>query len=278
MRRWLLIVALLFASPAWGQQITISGQYTASGKRETASQVTLYATDFESDDPDLVPSWERATPTYATLNTNPSFAHGGSNSGSFRYAMSAGAPGSADHTVWAGQYFTAGSHVFVRAWVYFKSPADAQKGKGAQRKLICVSDNVPGYDSWEVILTSYETTSGPPSTIALAFVSQGGGCFGSQDVDWMGSVYDMNWDTWYALEIEVQTNTPSASPPYDGIVRVWRDGVLKLERTDFKVNGNCSTQAAYVSMGWQMNRYLGEAVDEYRYWDDVRVSTSYIGP
>jgi len=269
MKKLLLIAVLLIV--AWATPIGAQSSSMKVCKGPVGAP--LFSDDFETDDTDLVPTWDAhgGAGDAPTLNTNPTYAHGGNNSGRFHY-------GTSSNNAWVSKLLAERTHFFMRGYVYFKTPEGGEAGTGAQRKLIWVGDeNTPtsnGRD-WDIILDTWESNAGPPSTLRLSWLSQGGACHGSSPQDYMGSVYDINWDTWYSLEIEAQLNTPVVDPgPYDGIFRVWLNGTLRWERTDAKINGNCTTPFTFYSIG----RAAEGVVDEYRYWDDVKISASQIGP
>jgi hypothetical protein len=252
----------------------------------------LFADGFESGD---FSAWSSAgkysCSTYgSSFEVSSTRVHSGADAAEFRYVIpSDQCSSSQDNNVVAVQSFDATNghangleHFFMRGYVYFKTPENGLEGQGAQRKLMWIGDETGAGGSggsWDVIVTSWESNTGPPSTIRLSVLSQGSTCHGDSPVDWMGGAPPLNWDTWYSLEIEVQLNTPVPDPgPYDGIFRAWLNGTNVLDRTDFKVNGNCSTPFRYFSVGRQTNRYNYQAIDEYRYWDDVIIADAYIGP
>ena len=272
----------LLTSPLYSQQLGLFGKYTLSGQYSMQPGIVLFSDDFESDDTDLVPTWDyNNNVTYNTLSTD--YAHSGTRAGRFYYYKATGDPPSQDSNRWVSKILAAQMHIFMRGYVYFASPSESQKGQGIQRKLIWVGDETTAAGSggtWDAILDSWETNTGPPSTLSLSFVTQGSACHGDSPQDWMPGTPDLSWDTWYSLEIEVGLNTPVPDPgPFDGTLRVWLDGDLIWERTDIKINGNCTTPFTFFSIGRQMNRYVSATeVSEYRYWDDVVISSSYIGP
>jgi hypothetical protein len=165
------------------------------------------------------------------------------------------------------------THFFTRGYLRVKTPTSPDTSI-TQRKLIWISDSgAGGGGTYSLVLNSWTNT---PTVLHLSILGQGATCYGSQAV-----VYDLanlSFDTWYSLELEVQLNTPSASPPYNGIVRLWVDGVQVYSTTTFKVNGNCPAPVQYFSYGRQTNRYNYMAVDELRYWDDIVIDDAYIGP
>jgi uncharacterized protein YjdB len=98
---------------------------------------------------------------------------------------------------------------------------------------------------------------------------------------------------WYSLEQQVTMNSsPSAN---DGVVRIWLDGVLLLEKTNMRWTDpawdgqffGCNGQGSVLSwndvyfdrfeVGQQVN-FMNGSFDEYRYWDNVAFSTRRIGP
>jgi hypothetical protein len=97
--------------------------------------------------------------------------------------------------------------------------------------------------------------------------------------------------TWYTLETQVTPETSIGAG--DGIVRVWLNGALIYEITDMKLSdpawigipvpgGNGTPyelRDVYldrVEFGNQVN-LNGGGFDEYRYWDNVAISTKRIG-
>ena len=80
--------------------------------------------------------------------------------------------------------------------------------------------------------------------------------------------------------IEAQITVNSAPGVADGIFRVWQDGVLVVDHNDVEWIDN---QAA----GQNFNRFMfgqqaqmdaATTFDEYRYWDNIAISTRRIGP
>ena len=267
-----ILVILLTASLAWSQQVTLSGQFSLTGQRSTSPYTILYSTDFESEEADLVPTWDYNLDV-VNATRQSTIKHAGTYAGQFHFIAAA------DDNLWVSKLISpAVYHVFMRGYLYMKTPEGGLDTVIIQRKLTWVSDATSADgsgDTHATLLNSYTGTGGSPTPtqIYLMVLGQGAACYGGQ-----ATAYDiaiLSWNTWYSLEIELQTNTPSASPPYDGIVRVWVDGVQVLNRTDFKVNGNCSTPFQFFSIGRQLSQGQSE---EYRYWDDVKVSTGYIGP
>ena len=86
-------------------------------------------------------------------------------------------------------------------------------------------------------------------------------------------------DRWYCIETEIQLNTPAASGPWDGIWRVWIDGVLKIEKTDVNLRGNLSN--AKITKFWVGGPWSNLGVNPpqtaIRYIDAVVYSTTRIG-
>lgn len=265
-------------SPAVAQQVTLSGPFALTGQCSTTAFSILYQTDFESEDPDLTPTWTGATAN-ATLNTNPSFSYGGTDSGQYYYNIAAGGSPSLDsnqYSTWISS--TPQSHFFLRGRVYFKTPEVGLDTFIVQRKLLWFSDSTSSGVSqvdYAIIINSWTGTGGSPtpSTIYLSFGGNATGCSGP-----ITSIYDittMTWDTWYTLEAEIQLNTLGNA---DGILRIWKNGTQVFSQTDINYRGTCAANVSYFSVGRQTNRTNSEAIEEYRYWDDVKISTGYIGP
>jgi hypothetical protein len=85
----------------------------------------------------------------------------------------------------------------------------------------------------------------------------------------------LSWNQWYCIELEVQANTPGSS---DGILTLWINGTQVWQKTGVNLRGTATTGIQAVRVGEQVNRYNYNPINEYRYWDDIVISTSYIQP
>lgn len=252
----------------------------AEGTGPVATGQTIYFSDtFETADTDLVPPWAYRTGVNVTLNTNPSFSHGGSNSGRFYYAIAAGAPAALDSSQWISTIITpALNHWFMRGYFYLATPTIGLDTFAVQRKILWWSDSTNAAISqvnYSNFLVLWTATGGVPSptTHYLAFGGNAvGGCAGTMPSLW--DITTFSWDTWYGLEVEIQLNTLGNS---DGILRVWKNGTQVYSNTALNLRGTCG-DVSFFSVGFQTSRSNSEQIDEYRYWDDVVIASSYIGP
>lgn len=87
---------------------------------------------------------------------------------------------------------------------------------------------------------------------------------------------DRHWDApWTCMEVHIKLNTPGSS---DGVLEFWVDGTQYLSYTAYNVRGTATTGWKRVEIGVQADRQFSDPIDEERYWDDVVISSSYIGP
>lgn len=83
---------------------------------------------------------------------------------------------------------------------------------------------------------------------------------------------------WYTIEVLVTLNSSPSS--YDGIARVWIDGAMLYERTNLRWSDPAWPEQPSPQrfgrwlIGDQVNSSL--AFDEYRYWDNVTISTTRV--
>lgn len=85
----------------------------------------------------------------------------------------------------------------------------------------------------------------------------------------------LQWDTWYCIEIALGLNTPTFS---DGWVKLWVDGTLYGDFTGLNIRGNCSGGWQRIEIGFSVDTTAsGGDADENRYWDDVVMANSQIG-
>ena len=256
-----ILVILLTASLVWGQQITISGQYSGSGRIKTESQLLLHQSTFETGD---CSEWT-AAPWGCNIgdlfiNTvNP-------NSGSYSMEIYYHAGAGLDHTRGLRQTISpARDYLHIRGYVYIKTPTGDIDG--VQRKLIWTANNA-AFDEFSHFLTS-DSAAG---NIPLRMASNGSIPCGI--TSWSDySIYTINYDTRYVIEIAIQMNTPGV---LDGEYWLWVDGVERWHGTGRDFRGSCTSGIGSYSLGYQVQG--DQATDEYRYWDDVKVSTGYIGP
>jgi hypothetical protein len=158
-------------------------------------------------------------------------------------------------------------HFFARGYVYIKSPEPGGTKEPVQRKLMWVQDGTGG-SNWSFFIASDSQNGGIPlrfSTNANTYVPA---------FTWW-NLATLNYDQWYCLELEVKLNTPGSA---DGVVNFWVNGNQVLNKTDVNLRGSYTTGAGCISFGRQSNRYNYDPIDEYRYWDDIVISTSYVGP
>lgn len=172
-------------------------------------------------------------------------------------------------------------HVFVRG--YFKAHLNpgAAENNYVQRKLFYLKDASTGGFNLNVVLTSDGHYFRIQNGVTGSFGSNPCAATGpiSYSYGWPAPRYMgppvWKWDTWYAVELEVQMNTPGVS---DGVLSFWVDGTQYLHATGLNLRGTCSNAWKRIEVGVQTDRQNFDAVDEERYWDDVVMSTQYIGP
>ncbi|HEX6750645.1 MAG TPA: Ig-like domain-containing protein [Longimicrobium sp.] len=159
-----------------------------------------------------------------------------------------------------------GQSIFFRGDVYFAPPL-AGSEQAARKLLYWQRDLSTGVPEFWAILTSFG--------YALKF---SGGYVGTDGraVEVMSpELGTLQPGRWYQVEMQITLN--SAYTSSDGIVRIWVDGRLLYEKTDFRWSDPGWTYSPsaqrfrYFMVGDQVN-YNG-TFDEYRYWDNVSLST-----
>jgi hypothetical protein len=248
----------------------------------TSGTTPLFQTGFEPTDPTF------DTPTNTTtaiVNTNPAYVHSGGSSLQLHYTICGAKDGSCgassqDQNLWLSKVINPGlTHFFTRGYVYFKTPeAGATQGTIMQRKIMWFSDDTsPGGSSHpgpDLILNTWTGANGAPiNQLSLTITENASACSGPITNVW--DIYRLNWNTWYSIENEIQLNTSGNT---DGVWRIWVNGTQVYNGTGLNLVGTCGNPISFFSVGRQTNRGNYDVVDEYRYWDDVVISQSYIGP
>ena len=164
------------------------------------------------------------------------------------------------------------THFFVRGYVNFASGGTYAE----QRKLYYIFGKNWGTGvGWDVITSAwYRNTPFRHQVNSNGYSWSGLRVPGSDTKK--DSVF--NFDTWYALELEVKLNsspTCDTAGTCDGLVRVWVNDTLQLERTNIKIRNNVEP-LGNVRVGAQADD-TNFIVNEHRYWDNVVVSRSRIG-
>ena len=267
---------LLSASLAWGQQVVLSGQFTLSGQRSTSPYTLLFDDGFESGD---TTAWDNTSHPAKTA-VQGVIKHAGSYAVEFHYQIAAGAPASQDDNAWVSKVINPGySHFFMRGYIYFKTPEVGIDTFPVQRKLIWLGDSTAANNNvggnYQVIINSFTVTPNFKPDLRLVTQYNGGGaCPGSQlSRDFYAG--ELNWDTWYGVEIEIVLNTPGSA---DGTLAVWLDGAQIYTASDVNFRRGCTTPISFFSIGEQVNRTNSQEINEYRYGDNWKIATGYIGP
>jgi len=242
------------------------------------SSSALFQTGFETGLPGgFDVQWN---PTDITVNTNPTYVHSGTASAQFHYHICSDSTnpvcGSADQDInrWFEKDFNASNgypngldHLFIRGYVYFQSPQPGAALDNLQRKVYYIG-NDPSTYQWSFVLT----TDSANGQIIVRF-STNGNPYVPAFSYW--NMATLNYNQWYCLELEILLNTPGSS---DGRLTLWVNGTQAYQQTGVNLRGSYTSSAGWVHVGVQTDRGAYLPVDEYRYWDDIVISTSYVGP
>jgi hypothetical protein len=80
----------------------------------------------------------------------------------------------------------------------------------------------------------------------------------------------------FSLEFQITMNSSPTSA--DGVFRIWKDGVLVLDKTDVLWLANPNVAFKQFKFGEQLQGGGGVPFDEYRYFDNIAMSRQRIGP
>ncbi len=223
--------------------------------------------------------------TDVTINSNPSFARSGTYSAQIHYSICSTC-GDAHQDVnrfveldlgTASGLSNGVDHIFVRGSVYFKTPEPGGSVE-IQRKVFYIkspsgSGGVPNA-YWAVVLTTDGLLSAPDQLEPYLVVSNAALGGGTTRL-WSGTAADehLEFDRWYDLQIEVRANTPGVP---NGRVALWLNGAKVYESDSLDLRRDSALGISRIEVGSQADRFSYLPVDEYRYWDDLRISDSLI--
>jgi hypothetical protein len=173
------------------------------------------------------------------------------------------------------------AHSFLRGYVYLKRPEPGGTLDGVGRKLFYLwADPYSAGFLWSVILG----VRGASGKLNMYWSLQNGPLGGNSFVldcgtnpPLTGIACNMQYDTWYAIEMEIQNNTAPASP-WNGEVRIWVNGTKVFEALGASLNRQYDYPLKLFIIGQQADRINWDPVDEYRFWDDIVLADAYIGP
>jgi hypothetical protein len=153
---------------------------------------------------------------------------------------------------------------------FHNNGGDLSTGTDIQRKLFYIKSMVNDQQTYAMVLLAQ--TFGSPNVGVLRIDMP----IGDGNARAYYSSASVNWDTWYSVELEVQESDPGVA---NGLIRVWLNGKQALTKTRILTRTAGLTQApTEIAVGDQADRIGSIKIDELRYWDDVVISDSYIGP
>jgi len=169
--------------------------------------------------------------------------------------------------------------VYVRMYVRYHLNAggtDAGTGNTLQRKIMYFKDvATEGGSVVNFVVTSFANKFSLSAAAAGACNADGHAFNYGWDPPYLMTPPDRGWDTWYSVEVYLKLNTPGVS---DGKIAFWVDGVQSLDYQSYNPRGTCTGGYKRFQFGVQADRSFTDPIDEERYWDDVVISNSYIGP
>jgi hypothetical protein len=205
-----------------------------------------------------------------TLVTPPN--RGGNSVARFHYVIPGSGPEHQDSNRQLELYTTPIHHGFVRGYVLIPKNTRLHGASSfpIQRKLIYFK-----LQDWDTSGLAFFLTSEPPSDDLSANyiklrLGYGGGSANEFSIWNMGR---MPVGKWVAIQVEFKLNTPGQS---DGIFRLWIDNALTYETTSINLRKNNTNGINKLQFGDQADRINNDPVDEYRYWDDIVISTTQI--
>jgi hypothetical protein len=165
-----------------------------------------------------------------------------------------------------------GNSVWIRAKVFIPTNATPS----AMRKLIYVNGgaNITLLDHPWMVVKQHGVNATGQGLLKL----EGSKKVNAASNTYIATIGALDWDTWYSLEMEFLMN--SAYDVTDGEFRAWLDGSLLKNEGGWawkksNVIDNHFVRRVEFGTQWQATG----TVDEYRYFDDVAISTAgRIGP
>ena len=224
-----------------------------------------------------------------TPNNSMSFVHSGLHSAQLHYTIPASISGNQDINVALVKNFKSPGlkHFHIRGYVMLhNNGGNLSSGADIQRKLYYLKHYPSGGNmDWDVILTTHSNGGSSMQLAVLIDSGNNGRCLGQQGYYANTGAGLLRFDQWYSLEMEAQLSDLGQR---NGLINVWVDGNL-ITLADGNgvapsaIENRCSGGTPdsdglnSFEIGEQADRAGSVAIDEFRYWDDIVVSDSYIG-
>lgn len=280
MKHALTVLVLWLLASGADAQVTLTGNATISGNTTAQAQTILFSWDAETGDFSQWDSTQSGGCGAGTLAANTVLPHAGSYSAELHFII----PGDQcashqDQNIYMAKTIVDRTHFFLRGYVYLKTPEPGGTQNAIARKLYYLQDK-PSPDNWSFILG----VTGNNGTNWMTIAVQNGPIGGTSTTYYPQGV--INYDTWYSIELEIQNSTVT-SPPWNGVVRIWVNGTQweiqdggsnPLPDDEYDLNRGQNYPLEWFQIGQQADRDNFLPVDEYRYWDDIKIALSYIGP
>lgn len=229
-----------------------------------ANSEIIFQDNFETGDKS---KWDYSVPL---AEVTGSVVKSGAYSLHIPYDLPAGPPEHADNNrfveVYLGEFSV--DHFFVRG--YFRL-ADTGLTTAA-KKLYYIWSYPQSEPYWDIIVSAYEWGEDDLS------ITLSSNYYEYSDLRipvWDIARGNVHYNTWHCLELEIDLNTPGYS---DGNSRIWLDGALVHTSANISIR-NDTKPLGIVRAGAQIDRNGDElARHEDRYWDNIVISTEYVGP
>ena len=171
--------------------------------------------------------------------------------------------------------------------VYWRMYVKHQRGwtGGGPAKMSRVM--IMNASNWSQAMISHVWGGGDSLTLDPVRAARGTGCTTSKYNDWGGLKWICNSPgsqfkihatseagRWVCVEAQAKLNTPGKS---DGYNCLWIDGIKQTERKNIDFRSSYTKygiNCVFIESYWNK----GSPVDQRRYYDDLVVSTKYIGP
>lgn len=174
----------------------------------------------------------------------------------------------------SGGWFTGGSNNagpwFCQYW--FKLDDDWNWGSGTYGEMGANLANIKIFRMWE--------TGPADEDFVIATEGWGGSCIwtvenvAAGNVGWFEGDYKQNWSkgTWHLFQFEYKDSDVGQN---NGVIRMWRDGRLVLEKTNLLTRENYSAFKRPFILGFYNSWGDASTDDNHFYIDDAYIDTSW---
>jgi len=264
----LIIILIWFISTIIYSTVFAQIPFDECANYENTNPEWLFCDDFESGD---FSKWDViSSPSFIKINEGSDPIFKPSISAEIQYLIT---DNNEEHVIqerYLEKSFVSDSNLlFSRVCLYIEN----EMTEGIGRELLSLSDNspennMPPVNIWEIELISFDFN------LAINISPPQDDIFEEGDNKTFYSLYKLKAYEWNCLELEINGNSPGKR---NGKVALYVNEEEVFREVDLNLKGNLKSKISKIQVGKDAERFNFLTVNEKRFFDNIIISTEYIG-